>query len=790
MAGICAALVFLCFAIYGQTLSHEFLKCDDDTCVTDNFHVQAGLSWANVVWAFTDSPATYFIPVTWMSHMTDCEIYGLHSWGHHLTNLVLHTVNSILLFLVFALMTRRLWASALVAALFAVHPLHVETVAWIAERKGILSMLFWTGAIGAYVWYRQRPNPVRFLAVAFVYLLGLMSKPTALLLPFVLLLLDYWPLDRIGRDGPPGVMARRAAWLAVEKIPFVLLTALFSATTLMLTALRSHHLDFGKKVPLLARCANALVVYVLYLVKSLWPSGLAVAYPHPITRPMWQVAGAVVILATITLFCLRQARRHPYLIVGWLWYLGSLVPVIGLVQAGGWSHADRYTYIPLIGIFVMVVWGAADLVEAWHVPRRAAAIASAILLVLFAVVSGVQVGCWRDTGTLFRHAIAVGQGSSLAYKNLGVIALNQRRYDEARSLLMKALDFDPEYVSAFDNLGVLALEQGRYDEAKSWMTKAYGLEPGDLSLLNDLGRLATQLRNYDEAKAFLTKALELEPQDPNVLNNMGLLAMQQRHYDEARAFLKKASDLDPQNPSVLNNMGLLAIYQRRYDEAKPWLMRALELKPGNPGIANNLGKVALEQRQYGEAGQWLTKALSLDPGYVSALYNMGVLAMRQEHYDEAKPWLTKALDLDPTNTDVLNDLGLLALYQKNYDEAKRCFMKTLNLDPGYVDSLNNMGLLAMDQGRFDEAKTWLAKALELNPGYVNALNNMGWCLMNQGRYEEAQHYFRKALETDPQFTKAMVNLGNTLAKLGRQAEADTFLRRAAELNRSGMVKEK
>ncbi len=787
---ICAALVLACFAIFSQTLSYGFVGYDDNAYVGENYTVQSGLSWANIVYACTDERAItpYVHPVTGISLMLDCEIYGPKPWGIRLNGIIIHAINTVLLFLIFRKVTRRLWPSAFMAALFCIHPLHVEPVAWIAGRKDLLSMLFWMAAIGAYVWYSQRPNPVRYLAVVLMFLLGLLSKPIVVTLPFTLLLLDYWPLNRVNRTEPFGAMARKVVRLTIEKVPLFLMAALFGLLTFLLQMRYNNSQTLPGRVSLVTRCANAVVAYALYLVKMLCPTGLTWYYPFPASLPVWQVAGAALMLVAITLVCLNRSRRNPYLIVGWCWYLGTLLPVIGLVDAGRFSHADRYTYIPLIGIFAMVAWGMADLVAAWQVPRRIVAVASGVVLSLLAVGAGVQASYWRDTGTLFRHAIAVGQESFVAYCDLGLLALEQRHYDEARALLTKALDLEPGHANTLINLGLLALHQRHYKEAETFLTKALDVSPGNPSALTNMGLLAMEQRHYDEAAPWLMKAVRVEPKNPKSLNNLGLLALYQRHYEEAGSFLTKALQVNPKNPSALTNMGLLSLEQGRYDEARQWLTKALVLSPENAEILNNLGRLALIQGHYDEARQWLTKAINSDPEYASALYNQGVLAMDQEHYDEAKPWLKKVLELDPGHVDALNDLGLLALYQRHYDEAKAYLTKALDLDPGYVDALNNVGLLAMDQGRYNEAKPWLEKALALKPGHVNALNNMGWCLMNLGQYEKAQLPLRKALEIDPNFTKAMINLGNTLAKLGREDEARNYLKRAEESSQSRTVK--
>ncbi len=609
-AGACAVLVLACIAIYGQTLSHEFINLDDDLYVTDNPHVQSGLGWANAGWAFTTERAMYMHPLTWVSHMLDCSLYGLHPWGHHLTNLLFHAAASVLLFLALRLLTGRLWPSAAVAALFAVHPLHVESVAWVSERKDVLSAFFWMLALGAYGLYVRRGGAVRYAAVVVAFVLGLMSKPMVVTLPFVLLLLDYWPVNRVDRAAPLSVMARRTAWLALEKTPLFLITVLSCVSTLVMQV-RGNNLSFGENVPFAARGANAVVVYVLYLVKTVWPSGLALFYPHPLARPLWQVAGATVALAAITLFCLRHARRRPYLIVGWLWYLGTLVPVIELVQAGKFSHADRYTYIPLIGVFIMAAWGVADLAAVWHVPRRVVSVASGITLVLLTVCAGVQTGHWRNNDTLFNHAIAVGQGSSHAFNILGALEMGRGHHEKARAYLTRAVDLDPENANALNNLGKLAMDEKRYEDAEVFLKRALDVDPKCFNALFNMGVLALGRGRHDEARSYLEKALSLNPDYVDALYNLGMVALGQTHYDEARTCFEKALGLNPKHVNALNNLGVCLIYQGQYEQAQHCLRKVLEIDPQHVSALENLGGVLAQLGHREEADGYIKRAAEL-----------------------------------------------------------------------------------------------------------------------------------------------------------------------------------
>ncbi len=643
VAGVCAVLVLACVAIYGQTLTHDFTNYDDNHYVTENPHVQAGLTADSIRWAFVTEKALYIHPLTWLSHMLDCTLYGMQPWGHHLTNLVFHAAASVLLFLALRFLTGALWQSAAVAALFAVHPLHVESVAWVAERKDVLSAFFWMLALWAYGLYVRRGGVLRYAAVAAAFILGLMSKPMVVTLPCVLLLLDYWPLDLVDRGAPLGQMAQRMGRLALWKAPLFLITVLSAASTYIMQA-GGNNLSFGEKVSLVNRCANAVVVYVLYLVKTACPFALAAFYPHPITRPLWQVAGAAVILAAVTLFCLREIRRRPYLIVGWLWYLGTLVPVIELVQAGDFSHADRYTYLPSIGVFIMVAWGVADLAAAWKVPRRAVAVASVAALAALTVCAAVQTSHWKNSKTLFLHAIAVGHTSALAFDNVAAYDMERGDYDEARDCLTKALEINPKDLKALNNLGLAAMSQGRNDEARAWLEKALALRPDQVSVLTNLAKLAKDQNRHDEARTYLEKALELDPASINALNNMGDLAMDQQRYGEARNCLEKALRVDPKNTSALTNMGKLNILEKRYDEARACLEKALQRDPDNVNVLNNLGGCLLYQEQYEEAQRYLRRALEIDPKSVSAMNNLSYALTKMGRQEEAAAWTRKAAE--------------------------------------------------------------------------------------------------------------------------------------------------
>ncbi len=720
---ICAGLVLCCFVIYGQTLRHDFVSYDDGLYVTGNQHVLAGLSWANAVWAFTTERAMYVHPLTWMSHMLDCDLYGLRPWGHHLTNILFHALNAVLLFLVLARMTGGIWPGALAAALFAVHPLHVESVAWVAERKDVLSMLFWTAGLGAYAWHRRCPGVWRYLATALLFLLGFLSKPMVVTFPFVLLLLDYWPLGRVDRTASLGGMAKRMTGLAAEKTALFLMTAAMCGVTVAMQV-RGDNLAFGEKVPFAARCANALVVYVLYLVKTAWPFGLAVYYPHPLSRPAWQVAGAVVVLAAITLLVLREARRRPYLLVGWLWYLGTLVPVIELVQAGSFSHADRYTYIPLIGIFIMAAWGLDDLRKSFRIPVPAVAATATLLVAAYTAAAAHQTAYWKNSETLFRRALDVTADNPLARNNLGAALTDQGRRDEAREEFNRALELDPRYTRSIDNLGLLLYQENKPLEAAQKHREALAVNPNHLAANLNLAAALLKLKQYDEARTYYEKAVALDPESARALSDLGGYWLAMGNPGKALDVFGKLLRLNPRNREACMALGEMLTDQGKLGEASEYYGRVLRAYSHDAQAAYCLGTIMTAMNRTAEAEALFRRALRWKPGFPEALNNLAGILARSNRQDEA-----------------------VALYEQAIAE-----------NPRFAEAHNNLASLLAAGGKMEEALARYRQALEIDPAYLNARLNMANLLMQTGRKESALEELRKVLEIDPgnKFAKEMI----------------------------------
>jgi protein O-mannosyl-transferase len=430
-------------ALYSPVRHYQFVSYDDGLYITDNFHIKYGLTWKSVQWALTAQYADNWHPLTWLSHALDCQLFFLNSGRHHATNLALHAMNAVLLYWILLRATGFTGRSFMVAALFALHPLNVESVAWVSERKNLLSMLFFLLALAAYRWYAQEPRVGRYATVALLFAMGLMAKPQIITLPFVLLLWDYWPLRRMfaGSDGTASqadvIPAKRLSWLVVEKLPLLLLVAASAAITL------HAQREAATPYPFSIRAANAIVSYAWYVRKAFWPSHLALLYPHPSgLPPMWQVLAAVLFLFAVTALVIA-ARRRRYLVTGWLWFLGTLVPMIGLVQVGRQAMADRYSYLPSIGLFLMICWGVAEWTEQLHLRLVWLRTASVAVLLSLAVVAHRQIGYWKDSYALWSHSLQVTSPNKEAEDNLGVVLLNEGRPKEALPHLEAAAALDP-----------------------------------------------------------------------------------------------------------------------------------------------------------------------------------------------------------------------------------------------------------------------------------------------------------------------------------------------------------
>ena len=554
---ICMFLVIAILAVYWQMNYHEFINFDDSSYILQNQHVQKGLTSESISWAFGFTDIAYWHPLTWLSHMLDFQIYGLIPGMHHRTSLIFHIVNSILLFFVLQKMTGALWKSAFVAALFALHPINVESVAWIAERKNLLSTFFWMLTMLAYVYYTRHPNLYRYFLTLLLLMLGLMAKPMLVTMPFVFLLIDYWPLGRLRQQSTFN--------LILEKIPFFVLSAV-SVYISSLSVQRYGMVVSMELVPMKLRLANALVSYVKYIEKMIWPKNLAVFYPFPDTLPIWQVFGAGLFLVSISFLVLLNFRKKPYLCIGWLWFLGTLIPVIGLKQAGLWpAIADRWAYVPLIGIFLIISWGIPELVSKWRHKKIGLALAATVLLLILMTVTWLQVRCWTNSVSLFKNAFEVTANSYIVHFKLGEALADLGKTEEAISHYREVLRLKPGYALAHHNLGVILADQGRTNEAMNHYIAALKINPKLERTHNNLGTILNSKGERDKAIKHYFYALRLNNNYAEAYNNIGVALALKGKFNGAIVLFRIALQIKPDYPQAQNNLKNALKFLRKRD---------------------------------------------------------------------------------------------------------------------------------------------------------------------------------------------------------------------------------
>jgi len=647
---------------FQQVGSNGFVNLDDPEYITENGHIQNGITIEGLRWAFTTGHAANWHPLTWISHMLDIQFFGLNPSGHHLMNLLFHVANVLLLFFVLNRMTGALWQSAFVAALFALHPLHVESVAWIAERKDVLSTFFWMLTLVAYGYYAGNPRLRNYLPLVVFFALGLMAKPMLVTLPFVLLLLDYWPLGRFEQEQPavasqtvkgslvstgrkkgkagkhaPKIAAevqelpnRKFQWasvrpLVLEKIPLFGLTALACAATYLAQRKAGAIITTESYAPGM-RIANGLVSYFIYVIKTILPDNLAVFYPHPGLRPLGQVLGAVLFLIAVTFGVIRAARRFPYLPVGWLWFAGMLVPVIGLVQVGAQAMADRYMYIPSIGLFIMAAWGIPETCKKRRYGKEALAVCSTLCLLWFFILTRTQVGYWRDSIALFDHTLNVTRNNFYIRNNRGHSLAMLGNQAEAIEDFDRAIEINPDYAEAYNNRGIVYNAMGKHTRAVEDFDRATEIDPGNAHAYNNRGSAYMALGNPQQAVKDYNRAIEIDPHYADAHYNRGIFYQSIRMYRQAIEDYDKAIENDfPNLAEILCNRG--AAYGQAGDKVRA--IQDYDMAIGvNPEYAKAYFNRGLAYGELGNPAQAIRdydKAIAINPEYPKAYFNRGML---------------------------------------------------------------------------------------------------------------------------------------------------------------------
>jgi len=823
-----AALGVVILAAYWPILRAQFIGLDDPIYVTGNAHVLHGLSGGNLAWAFRTDAAANWHPLTWLSHMLDAQLFGLDPMGHHLTSLLFHIANALLIFLLFLEWTGALWRSLFVAVLFALHPLHVESVAWVAERKDVLSAFFFLLTLWAYGRYarpsgeaqgrgsaserdtggkqlpavadsqeatarsRERPpvetapgragHPWAFYLLALVFFaLGLMSKPMLVTLPCVLLLLDFWPLER----WPLPSLSPRLWRLLLEKVPFFLLAAASSAVTWV--AQDKGHATTAV-LPMGPRLANAVASYWQYLGKTLWPVDLAVYYPHPDTRypvshqwPGWAIALAALALMGISLWVLRRSRRTPWLAVGWFWYLGTLVPVIGIVQVGGQGMADRYTYIPLIGVFLCVVWAVGALLAARPSALTAVALSTVLAIAGCLALTQRQLRFWQSDFALFSHALEVTTENVVAEVQVGVGCLERGRPEEAARHFRAAIQAAPANVRGYHGLGLALMAEGQLDQAVGMFQQALSLAPWDEQAHHDLGLTLWALGRRDEAQAQYAEALRLRPDFAEAHLSMGAALSARGDLEGAAAEFARALQFHPGDGNAYARLAELRLKQGRLAEAEAVFRQWVESSPANAQARINLGGVLWRLGRMGDALAQYAQAAELAPGLPLAHFDFATALSAQGRLPDAANQFAEAVRLKPDYLEALTGLGRALIGLGQFDQATQPFAQAARLCPTNSDLHLYWGTALMLAGKTNAATEPFAAALRLEPDLVRKTIASGRVLAAQGQTNAAQARFNTALWLRPGDPDAHEGLGLLLKQQGKAEEADAHLREAARL---------
>jgi tetratricopeptide (TPR) repeat protein len=692
---VCLLLALGVWIVFGQTIHYGFINYDDDLYIYENPMVTRGLDIFEIPHVFAhDTGPDEWYPLAEISHMLDWQLYGPDAGGHHLTNVILHAATAILLFLALRKMTGTLWTSAFVAVVFAVHPLRVESVAWVMERKDVLSGFFFMLALWTWARYAQNRTgtasretnlapvlssfgpghwtPDYYLALVF-FALAFVSKAVVVTFPFVLLLLDYWPLKRTASG--PGLYI----WLGLvlEKMPFFLLSAAGCVATILS---QPDVAAVAQGQPIFWRIENAAMAYVDYIGHMIYPAGLALLYAHPEKNlPVGKVIASAAILLGITVCVIASRRKRPYLVTGWFWYLGMFVPMIDMMQAGDQTRGDRYTYLPQIGLFIIVAWGTAEFCRTFRLPRIVPATAAALILIALLSAAYVQTKYWKDSITLWTRTLACTPESYIAHCNLGIALADEGKSSEAIEHFQDALQINPDDAKSLNNLGKVFMTEGRLDEAMGYFNHALQLKPDDVKVLNNIGVMLTDEGKLDEATRELNRVLKLDPDFTDACYNLGNVLILRGYLDEAVESYRQALEINPDLPDVQCNLGVALARQGNMDEAIAHYQQAIQLKPQYADALNDLAGALTAQGKFEEAAKYYEEAIQAKPNDPNALNNLGVALARLGKPDEAVQRFNQALRFNPDDASTYNNLGITLAKEGKLDEATRDLQQALDL---------------------------------------------------------------------------------------------------------------
>jgi tetratricopeptide (TPR) repeat protein len=674
-----AALVAAVLVVYAPALTLGFVNFDDPQYVLDNAYVHSGLTRNGIGWALTATYAGNWHPVTWLSHMTDVELYGVNPGGHHATSVLIHLLNTLLLFAIMSRMTGKPLRSAVVAGLFGVHPLHVESVAWIAERKDVLSTLFALLTLWAYVGYVETQSRARYGLLVLFFVLGLASKPMLVTLPFLLLLLDIWPLQRITLAAGARLQSKA---LVLEKIPLFICAVLSSVATYAVQQ-SAGAVRAVDTLPLIRRFTNAIVAYVGYIEKTMWPVHLAPLYPYSATEPLWRIAIAAALLIALTSLAVRLRARYKYVPVGWFWYLGTLVPVIGLVQVGSQPMADRYTYLPVVGLFIVVAWGLPDWLHDVPGRRYLLAVAATGVVTASVVLARQQVAIWENSVELWQHTLRVTANNYRAHNNLALALVAAGKSEEALLQFEAALRIEPDSVEAHTGLGAILASAGKLEDAMTHYRHALRSNPNDAITRANLGAALAQQGNFAEAEAQLRAAVAIAPDLPQGHSYLGVALARQGRTAEAIGHFARVVELQPSDGAARRHHGAALALEGRTDEAIVQFETALRLDPADAQARNGLGDALAATGKLEAAALEYERAVRMNPAFAEARANLGNSLARLGRADEAIVQLAEAVRIRPDDSESRYDLAVVLWRTGRVAEAREQLEALVRQDPAH-----------------------------------------------------------------------------------------------------------
>ncbi|MBI5021214.1 MAG: tetratricopeptide repeat protein [Ignavibacteriales bacterium] len=716
-------------------LNNNFVNYDDPGYITQNQNVRSGISLKTIVWAFKSNEQSNWHPLTWMSHALDYQLFGLNPTYHHLMNLLLHIISSVLLFIFLKKATDSHWQSLFVAVVFAIHPLHVESVAWASERKDVLSGLFWMLTMWAYIRYRQVPGLSRYMLVLFLFSLGILSKPMIITLPFVLILLDYWPLNHLSFKSMTGKKEKYIIPTSLvnnikDKIPFFILSLGSSIITYIVQREGGSMAESGGLL-FKDRLFNAVLSYSKYIVKTFIPTDLSVFYPHPANNiNLLLVFFSFIILLSFTWFVWKRRSTLPFLFVGWFWFLGTLVPVIGIVQVGLQSMADRYMYLPMIGLTITIAWGLPIFLRR-HIqnPKHIFTFGFVAVSLMMTFVARTQTEYWKDSKTLFQHALSVTSDNDIAYTNLGV-----------------------DYA-----------DSGKHRDAVYNLRKAYQLKPNEVGIRSNLAKALASIGEYDEALDHYNWLLKKVKPDPRLYLRIGNVHADEGRYDEAVVYFLKSIELDSSNAFTHCQLGEVYIYQGKYIEAKQECTRALQIDSTYAEAHNILGVLAGKQQQYDLALDEFSEAIRLDSLNSDYYTDLGVLYDKMNQFSNSEYAYKKAIALNQNNLDACFNLGLIYGKQKKYHEAEDQWRRIILIDTVSINVRMNLAMLYEVQDKKIQALDQYVKIIRMEKKNAVAYYFAGILFEKLNKLSEAEEHFRGAIKIAPTYRDPQIALQRILS---------------------------